>query len=91
MTKTDLVEEIFEQGTLGDTRAVVERAVSAVLSGITRGLKRSKKVQIVGFGSFEVRKRKARVGRNPQTGEPLEIAARKTVAFKPGERLRQEI
>lgn len=88
MTKTDLVEAIFDQGNLGDTRVGVERAVEAVLVGIARGLKKVKKVQIVGFGAFEVRKRRARVGRNPQTGAPLAIAASKTVAFKPAPRLR---
>lgn len=90
MTKTELVEAIFEGGALGDTRVEAERAVEAVLAGITRGLRKVKKVQIVGFGSFEVRKRRARRGRNPQTGAPLEIAASKTVAFKPAPRLRDE-
>jgi nucleoid DNA-binding protein len=89
MTKGELVELLFEQGTLGDTRVGVERAVEAVLNGIARGLKRVKKVQITGFGAFEVRKRRARMGRNPQTGERLEIAASKTVAFKPAPRLRE--
>ncbi len=88
MTKSELIELIFDQGSVGDTRVGVERAVDAVLAAIARGLKKSKKVQLVGFGAFEVRKRKARLGRNPQTGERIQVAASKTVHFKPGEGLR---
>jgi DNA-binding protein HU-beta len=89
MTKTELVELIFDEGLVSETRVGVERAVEAILGALSRGLKKRKKVQLVGFGSFEVRKRKARVGRNPRTGERLEIAATKTVHFKPGEGLRE--
>ena len=89
MTKTDLVELIFDEGHVSETRVGVERAVEAILHALARGLKKTKKVQLVGFGAFEVRKRKARVGRNPRTGERLEIAATKTVHFKPGEGLRE--
>lgn len=91
MTKTELVELILDEGTVSETRVGVERAVDAVLSGMTRGLKKMKKLQLVGFGAFEVRKRKARVGRNPQTGERLDIAPSRTVHFKPGDRLREDL
>src|SRR5437016_2990094 len=89
MTKTELVELIFDNGSVSDTRVTVERAVDAVLAGLGRGLKKWKKVQITGFGSFEVRKRKARIGRHPQTGERIQISASKTVHFRPGEGLRE--
>jgi DNA-binding protein HU-beta len=89
MTKSELVELIFDEGSVGETRVGVERAVDAVLAAISRGLKKTQKVQLVGFGAFEVRKRKARLGRNPQTGERIQVAASKTVVFKPGEALRE--
>jgi DNA-binding protein HU-beta len=88
MTKSELVELIFDDGQVSETRVGVERAVDAILSSLGRGLKSWKKVQITGFGSLEVRKRKARLGRNPQTGERIKIAATKTVHFKPGEGLK---
>jgi DNA-binding protein HU-beta len=89
MTKSELVELIFDEGQVGETRVGVERAVDTILRTLGRGIKSWKKVQISGFGTFEVRKRKARVGRNPQTGERIQIAASKTVHFKPGEGLKQ--
>jgi DNA-binding protein HU-beta len=89
MTKTELVELIFDEGHVSETRVGVERAVDAILGALARGLKKQKKVQLVGFGAFEVKKRKARIGRNPRTGERLQIAATKTVRFKPGEGLRE--
>ena len=88
MTKSELVEHIFDESQVSDTRVGVERAVDAILRNLGRGLKSWKKVQISGFGSFEVRKRKARLGRHPQTGERMKIAATKTVHFKPGEGLK---
>lgn len=89
MTKTELVEAIFDDGQVSETRVGVERAVDAILRSMGRGMKSWGKVQITGFGSFEVRKRKARLGRNPQTGERIQIASTKTVHFKPGEGLKQ--
>jgi DNA-binding protein HU-beta len=88
MTKSELVELIFDEGQVSETRVGVERAVDTILRTLSRGLKSWKKVQLTGFGSFEVRKRKARVGRNPQNGEPIQIGATKTVHFKPGEGLK---
>jgi nucleoid DNA-binding protein len=89
MTKSELVELIFDEGHVSETRVGVERAVDSILAAFTRGLKSWKKVGISGFGSFEVRKRKARLGRNPQTGERIQIASCKTVHFRPGEALKQ--
>ncbi|HZV01394.1 MAG TPA: HU family DNA-binding protein [Planctomycetota bacterium] len=89
MKKTELVELIFDEGQVSETRVGVERALDAFLSQLGRGIKNWRKVQLQGFGSFEVRKRKARTGRNPRTGEPMQIGSSKTVHFKPGEGLRQ--
>ncbi len=91
MNKAELVETIFEGGWTGETRAEAERAVAAVLGAIARGLKRDRRVQISGFGVFLVRKRRARVGTNPRTGRPIAIAARRTVAFRAGERLKSDL
>jgi DNA-binding protein HU-beta len=69
---------------LGESNAGADRAIAAVMNGIKRGLKKQGKVSLVGFGSFEVRKRGARKGRNPQTGEQIRIKASKSVGFKAG-------
>ena len=85
MNKAELVEAV--QKSLGGdaSKAAAERCVDAVIEGVKKGLKgKEKKVQLVGFGTFEVSKRKARLGVNPRTGEKIKIAASKTVKFKPG-------
>lgn len=89
MNKGDLVEAVAKD--LKDSKAAAERAVTAVLNNLQKGLKKDKKVQLVGFGTFEVRKRKSRKGRNPRTGEAITIKARKTVAFKAGQALKDKI
>lgn len=83
MNKAELVEEV--QKTLGKetTKRAAEDAVKAVLESIAKGVKKHKKVQVIGFGTFEVKKRSARMGRNPKTGEPMKIKASKSVGFKP--------
>ena len=68
---------------LDETKAGAERCVNAVIDGIKKGVKKDKSVQVVGFGTFSIRKRAARTGRNPQTGETIKIKASKSVAFKP--------
>ncbi len=68
-----------------------EKAVKAVLDSITDGLVKGDKVQLVGFGTFEVRSRKEREGRNPATGEKIKIKALKVPAFKPGKALKEKI
>jgi DNA-binding protein HU-beta len=89
MNKGDLVEAVAKE--LKDSKAASERAVNAVLKTVKKGLKKDKKVQLVGFGTFEVRKRKARKGRNPRTGEAITIKARKTVGFKAGQDLKNSV
>lgn len=91
MNKQQLIEFVLKDGEAGETKAAVERAINAVLGGIRRGLKKDQNVQLVGFGSFTVKKRKARAGRNPQTGEKIRIAASKTVGFKPGKALKDHM
>jgi nucleoid DNA-binding protein len=83
MNRADLSEVVARS--LGDcSKAAADRAIGAVLAGILRGLKKEQKVTLVGFGTFVVKKRKAREGRNPRNGEPIRIAASRTVGFKPG-------
>ncbi len=89
MNKQDLVESVAKE--LGTSAKQAEGAVNAVINSIQKGLKKDKKVQLIGFGSFEVRTRKARKGRNPQTGEAIKIKASKTVAFKAGRKIKDSI
>jgi len=89
MNKGDLVEAVAKE--LKDSKAAAERAVNSVLGTVKKGLKKDKKVQLVGFGTFDVRKRKARKGRNPRTGETITIKASKTVGFKAGQALKDSI
>jgi len=82
MNKAELVDAV--QKALGKeaTKRAAEEAVAAVLDAVVKGIKKDKKVQIIGFGTFEVKKRAARIGRNPKTGESMKIAASKNVGFK---------
>ena len=82
MTKLELVEVVSSKAEI--TKAEAHKVVDAVLCGIEEGLAADGKVVLPGFGSFEVRTRTARVGRNPRTGEQLKIEASRTPAFKPG-------
>ena len=82
MNKTELVEAVAKK--MGTTKKEAEAAVSAFTETVKEALAEGKKVQLVGFGNFEVRERAARKGRNPQTGEELDIPATKVPAFKPG-------
>lgn len=88
MNKGDLIQAV--QNTLGDdtTKKAAEDAVNAVLDSIAKGVKKDGSVQLIGFGTFEVRHRAARKGRNPKTGETINIAASKTVGFKPSSSLK---
>lgn len=86
MNRTDLIERVQELGQLR-SKADAQRAVEAALSAIQTGLRSGQRVELVGFGSFSVADTKARTGRNPMTGEPIEIAAGKRVAFKASKRL----
>jgi len=86
MNRALLAEPVAKE--LGTSKAAADRALSAVLGSIRKGLKKHGKVSVVGFGAFEVRKRKARKGRNPQTGEQIKIRASKSVAFRAGKPLK---
>lgn len=89
MNKTDLINAVAERAELSKKDAA--KAVDAVFESITDALVEGDKVQLVGFGSFEVRNRSARKGRNPQTGEEIEIPATKNPAFKPGKQLKDAV
>ncbi len=82
MNKAELIEAVQKLMGKEATKRVAEEAVSNVLEAISTGIKKSKKVQIIGFGTFSVKKRPARQGRNPKTGEAMKIAASKSVGFK---------
>lgn len=89
MTKVELVSQVAEQA--GFTKKDAKVAVEAVFGAIQTALANGEKVQMVGFGNFEVRQRAARKGRNPQTGEEIEIAATKVPAFKAGKALKEAV
>jgi DNA-binding protein HU-beta len=92
MNKAELIDLIMADKKSGfDSKASAERAINAVVDGIRAGVLKDKKVQIVGFGTFTVRDRKARIGRNPQTGQEIKIKASKTVGFKPGKQLKDQM
>ena len=86
MNKTELVAAMAEQTTLSKKDA--EAALKAFIDVVSEELKKGEKVQLVGFGTFEVSERAAREGRNPQTGETMEIKASKTPKFKAGKALK---
>ncbi|MBU4386080.1 MAG: HU family DNA-binding protein [Actinobacteria bacterium] len=89
MTKKDLADAVA--GETGISKKDAAAAVDAVLGTITKSLKKGQKVSLVGFGTFEVRKRKARTGINPQTKAPIKIPASKAPAFKPGKALKEAV
>ena len=89
MNKTELVEAVAEAADLSKTDA--GKAVDAVLDVITGALKKGDQVTLVGFGTFEVRDRAARTGRNPKTGEAIQIKASKAPAFKAGKALKDAV
>ncbi len=82
MNKAQLIDAIASDASL--TKADAKRALDAFVSATTSALKKGDRVALVGFGSFSVSKRNARTGRNPQTGKPITIAAKKVVKFKAG-------
>ena len=90
MNKASLVELILKNKEAGlESKASAERALSAVIEGIESGLKKDGMVQLIGFGTFKVKSRAARMGRNPKTGEAIKIKASKTVGFKAGAELKE--
>jgi DNA-binding protein HU-beta len=89
MTKQDLVDSVADSA--GITKVDSARALDALVGAISSALSRGEKVTWTGFGTFEVRSRAARMGRNPQTGAPLHIPAGKTPAFKAGKGLKDSV
>lgn len=90
MNKQELVEIILaDKNNTMETKADAERALKSVLDAITTGIKKESVVQLIGFGTFTVKKRSARKGRNPATGEEIKIKASKSVGFKPSTALKE--
>jgi len=85
MNKAMLIDKIADDA--GITKTAAASAVDSLVSGITTALKKNQRVTLVGFGTWQVSKRKARTGRNPQTGEAIKIKAKKAVRFKAGKQL----
>jgi DNA-binding protein HU-beta len=85
MNKAMLIEKIALDA--GITKVAAATAIDSMVHGVTGSLKKNQKVTLVGFGTWGVSKRKARIGRNPQTGEAIKIKAKKAVRFKAGKAL----
>jgi nucleoid DNA-binding protein len=88
MNRAQLVDEVAK---VTNTKKEADAAVGAVFAAIQKALKKGDSVTLVGFGTFSVTKRKARKGRNPQTGEAIKIAARKVPVFKAGKGLKDAV
>ncbi|NCT55444.1 HU family DNA-binding protein [bacterium] len=89
MTKTHLIEAVAKKA--GITKAESARVVEAVVNSVTETLAKGEKVTLTGFGTFEVRQRAARMGRNPQTGATIQIPAQRTPAFRSGKSLKDAV
>ncbi len=89
MTKADLVSAMASKA--GISKVAAEKALDAFIQGVTNALRNGDRVSLVGFGSFEVAKRAARRGRNPQTGALIEIKASKVPKFRPGKALKDAV
>ena len=90
MTKAELVEKMAEDA--GISKVAAAAALKSFIDGVTKSLKKKEgKVTLVGFGTFSKARRKARKGRNPQTGAPIKIKATNVVKFRPGKKLKESI
>ncbi|MFZ0242837.1 MAG: HU family DNA-binding protein [Desulfobacterales bacterium] len=90
MTKAELIEKMATEADI--SKVAAGKALDSFVDGVTKTLKKKDgKVTLVGFGTFQKSRRKARKGRNPQTGEMLKIKARNVVKFKPGKKLRDAV
>ena len=89
MNKTELIKNVAQNAEISQKEATV--VVQTVVESITNTLAAGEKVKLIGFGTFEVRERAARTGRNPQTGEEMQIAASKVPAFKAGKELKEAV
>lgn len=89
MTKAELIATIGKEAKI--SKASAEKALNAFTAAVTKALKRGDKITLTGFGTFSVAKRKARIGRNPQTGKEIKIAATRVAKFKAGNLLRNAV
>ena len=89
MNKGELVEKMAKDAKI--TKAAAEKALECVVTNVTKTLKKGDKVTLVGFGTWSVSKRKARMGRNPQTGKAIKIPAKKVAKFKAGKTLAESV
>ncbi len=89
MNKTELINMVA--GEAGIPKAGATRAIESMFRGIERSLRKGQKVTMVGFGTFSISRRKGRIGRNPQTGAPITIKAKKVVRFKAGKQLEKSV
>ena len=89
MNKAELIEAVAESSDI--SKAAATRAVDSVLEAVTKALKKGDQVTLVGFGTFVVRKRAARSGRNPRTGETIKIKAAKVPGFRAGKALKDAV
>lgn len=89
MNKSELIDKVAEKADL--SKASAGRAVDALVEAVAESLQKSESVTLIGFGTFSVRERAGRQGRNPRTGEALEIKASKTVNFKSGKTLKERV
>jgi DNA-binding protein HU-beta len=89
MNKTELITKVAKEADV--SKPAANKALNAVIDGITESLRKGHKVTLVGFGTFLTSKRKARTGRNPRTKQPINIPAKKVVRFKAGKGLRDKV
>ena len=89
MTKAELIERIAKDTDI--SKALAEKVLNSVTHNVTRCLKKNDKITLTGFGTFSVNRRKARTGRNPQTGQVIQIKATKVPRFKPGKALKDAV
>ena len=89
MNKTDLIDKIAAEA--GITKTQAGKAMESSIHAVTNALKKGERVTLVGFGTFSTSQRKARNGRNPQTGKPIKIAARRVAKFTPGMELKKAV
>ena len=85
MNKADLIEKMSKDARISKTAA--GKTLDSFVDGVTKALRKNERVALVGFGTFSISRRKARVGRNPQTGEEIQIKARRVARFRPGKEL----
>lgn len=89
MNKSELVAQVAKDTNI--SKSVAEKAVNSFTSNVKKTLKKGQSVSLVGFGTWSVAKRKARTGRNPQTGDPIKIPAKKVPKFSPGKGLKDSV